>query len=201
MICRRCKHEMPDGLRYCGHCGRKMNRVEYFINWSFDKKRLPITLIVLALLIGLLVWGIIALAERSPADLPGSDNPSQTLPADDDLPSLSDRIDSSYYRLGQVNYDGTADGYRCVLRIYTLDKEAEPDLWAYVESLTGGEYPLELVKEADGAYYFRYTGTADIPPLRKIPDLSDPGDCCYWLKVIAADTYIEVREYCVETVS
>ena len=61
MICRRCKHEMPDGIRYCGHCSYRMNRVEYFFAWSFDKKRLPFTLLVIALIIGLIVGGVMGM--------------------------------------------------------------------------------------------------------------------------------------------
>ena len=81
MICRRCKHEMPDGIRYCGHCSYRMNRVEYFFAWSFDKKRLPFTLLVIALIIGLIVGGII-LSRIPPVSIdpdmgwyiPGDDN-------------------------------------------------------------------------------------------------------------------------------
>lgn len=31
MVCRKCGSEMPDGLRYCGQCGRKMGIVEFVL--------------------------------------------------------------------------------------------------------------------------------------------------------------------------
>ena len=58
MICWKCKHEMPDGLKYCGNCGVRMNRVIYTIEWLFSKKGLPVLILLLALIIGGAVWGI-----------------------------------------------------------------------------------------------------------------------------------------------
>ena len=57
MICWKCKHEMPDGLKYCGHCGVRLNRVLHFLEWLFSKKGLPVLLVILALLLGgLALW-------------------------------------------------------------------------------------------------------------------------------------------------
>lgn len=52
MICWRCKKEMPDGLKYCGNCGVHMNRTIHTLQWLFSKKGLPVTLTVLAVIIG-----------------------------------------------------------------------------------------------------------------------------------------------------
>lgn len=59
MICWKCKQEMPDGLRYCGNCGVRMNRTLYALEWLFSKKGLPVLLGVLAVVIvaaGMLLW-------------------------------------------------------------------------------------------------------------------------------------------------
>lgn len=57
MTCWRCKHQMPDGLKYCGHCGVRMNRVAYAFEWLFSRKGLPVLIAILVLLLGgLALW-------------------------------------------------------------------------------------------------------------------------------------------------
>lgn len=55
MICWRCKKEMPDGLKYCGNCGVHMNRTIHTLQWLFSKKGLPVTLTVLAAIVGAVI--------------------------------------------------------------------------------------------------------------------------------------------------
>lgn len=57
MTCWRCKHQMPDGLKYCGHCGVRLNRVAYAFEWLFSRKGLPVLIAILVVLLGALaVW-------------------------------------------------------------------------------------------------------------------------------------------------
>ncbi len=63
MICRRCKSEMPEGLRYCGNCGRRMNVVEFLL---FTRRGRPIFIGILAalLLVAAVVTGVLVLGGR-----------------------------------------------------------------------------------------------------------------------------------------
>ncbi len=63
MICRRCKSEMPEGLRYCGNCGRRMNVVEFLL---FTRQGRPIFIGILAalLLVAAVVAGVLVLGGR-----------------------------------------------------------------------------------------------------------------------------------------
>lgn len=59
MTCWRCKREMPDGLKYCGHCGVRMNRTLYLLEWLFSGKGLPVligVLVVAVVVTAVLLW-------------------------------------------------------------------------------------------------------------------------------------------------
>lgn len=57
MKCWKCKHEMPDGVKYCGNCGVHLNRGIHYLQLLVSRKGLPVLLCLLAILIGLGVWG------------------------------------------------------------------------------------------------------------------------------------------------
>lgn len=214
MTCRKCKNEMPDGLRYCGHCGRKMSRVEYFINWSFEKTRLPITIAVLVLLAGLLAWGVISLV-RSDG---GGDTPAEAgdygvfplmesfvdgVPMEDD--SQDDKLyPRNYLAVGfDLETDLLGEPY------YTID--SDNPLWLYVSGIKP-EYAekipeylalleqdifcLERIHQEtldDGEWYFyRYTGDRRVYPVGQHDDVStDLGECHVWIRVSPDGTRLE----------
>ena len=67
MICWKCKKQMPEGLKYCGNCGVRLNRTMYFVELLFSKKGLPVLIGVLVL--ALVIAGVAAWQGRSTAEL------------------------------------------------------------------------------------------------------------------------------------
>lgn len=55
MICRKCGSNMPEGLRYCGNCGRKMGIIEY----ALHTKKLLVP-VVIVLVLALVAVGVLA---------------------------------------------------------------------------------------------------------------------------------------------
>ena len=53
MRCWNCKQDMPDGLKYCGHCGVHMKRSVYILQMLFTGKGLIVTLAVLLTVAGI----------------------------------------------------------------------------------------------------------------------------------------------------
>lgn len=160
MICRKCKHDMPDGIRYCGHCGRKMTRLEYFVNWSFEKKRLPITLVVLALVIGLLVWGVVSLVNSAgDSDLPGSSQPAEVYDGPAVYPDLRVYLgEGNWSFANNTNVQLLTDGVNGVegyMAYMIVEKDASGLLYDYMDLLVE-EYHFEKL---DSDYGFRFTGT------------------------------------------
>ena len=85
MTCWRCKHQMPDGLKYCGHCGVRMNRVAYAFEWLFSRKGLPVLLVILALLVGGLAWWLIPKLTLPAINIDFDLDMGLYLPDDDDI--------------------------------------------------------------------------------------------------------------------
>ena len=214
MVCRKCKHEMPDGLRYCGHCGRKMSRVEYFINWSFEKKRLPITIAVLVLLAGLLIWGVVSLVPGPGSyDTPVEAGDYGVFPL---MESFVDGVPMGAVGEGPFPYmDGAlAVGFDEETDLlgkpyYAID--SDNPLWLYVSAvkpeyaekipeylalLEEDIFCLELIHQQtldDGEWYFyRYTGDRQVYPVGQHDDVStDLGECHVWIRVSPGGTRME----------
>lgn len=82
MRCWKCKSEMPEGLKYCGNCGVHMNPAVHTIQWLFSKKGLPVLLVVLALILGGVLWAVLKNVDFPDGDI-HVDLPDLEFPVDD----------------------------------------------------------------------------------------------------------------------
>ena len=96
MICWKCKHEMPDGLKYCGHCGVRLNRVLHFLEWLFSRKGLPVLLVILALLLGGLALWLIPKLTLPAINIDFDLNMGLYQPSDDDIVFTDDSKSHGY---------------------------------------------------------------------------------------------------------
>lgn len=112
MICWRCKHQMPDGLKYCGHCGVRMNRVAYAFEWLFSRKGLPVLILLAALLLGGLAWWLIPKLTVPAINIDFDLDMGLYTPSDDDI-VYSD--------------DSQSFGYVSNMILIFFTRDAEPD--------------------------------------------------------------------------
>lgn len=73
MLCKRCHHEIPEGLQYCGNCGAKVGKAA---------SPLPLILIGAVLVLGLVVGGLmLGGREEEPSVRDHATQPAETQPA------------------------------------------------------------------------------------------------------------------------
>ena len=122
MVCWKCKKQMPEGLKYCGNCGVRLNRTMHFVELLFSKKGLPVLigLLVLALVIaGVAIWQG---RPKTETMLEQTLEASLYVPAepDEEEPDFLTEIENrNGYEV--LSYETTEDGYRAVLRVYAPD--------------------------------------------------------------------------------
>lgn len=71
MICKNCKHEIPEGLQYCGNCGAKVKKSGF---------PLPLALIALVLVLGLAIWGVTGLLGGDSGEALENQRREETIP-------------------------------------------------------------------------------------------------------------------------
>lgn len=144
MRCWKCRSEMPEGLKYCGNCGVHMNRAVHTIQWLFSKKGLPVLLVVLALILGGVLWVVLKNVDFPDGDI-HVELPDLEVPVDDS--PLENQYDFGVYpNVGSFIAGNTLDGG-------VFQNE---DLYQYLE---GGDVNCSLIyNEETGENDYLVTG-------------------------------------------
>lgn len=185
MICRKCKSDMPDGLRYCGKCGRRMNIVEYMV---FTKKGRIILAAILAglLLLGLGIVGTIHLLGRDDGGM--NHGTSETKPKlGDSVLVVNEKILNSAMdadmKLLTTPLPGEAEAPK-----YLLDLEARSSYETVsFEVSPEGDFVDAVVQVSSPDLYTAYKEAGELGPM------SEAEINAFWEKLVADAAMMETQ--------